>query len=128
MSRYKRLYCDRRARPGVTIQRARAAIQCQCPATWRRELRYARQCDDKALVAQRVTRRAWHSTRHGRACARHDQARSTTRRQCAPRHGTTRSAQREVCAQPGPWVCEHCALDSVLTQCTVLSHCLGHYS
>ena len=32
-----------------------------------------------------------------------------------------------VCAQLGPR-CAHCTLDLVLTQCTVYSHCLEHFS
>ena len=40
---------------------------------------------------------------------------------------TTRRSARALCMQAGPG-CAHYALDSVLTQCTVLSHCLGHCS
>ena len=40
-------------------------------------------------------------------------------------HDTTPGALRQgrPSAQPGPWVCAHCALDPVLNQDTVLSHC-----
>ena len=76
------------------------------------------------------------TTRQGMAC-------DTTL--YAPRHGD----QRALCARPrrSAWAecarpghsacaecpqagsgCAHCTLDSVLTQCTVLSHCLGHCS
>ena len=43
----------------------------------------------------------------------------------APGAPTTQPVQRATCVQPRPWVCAHCALDPVLTQDTVLSHCLG---
>ena len=56
---------------------------------------------------------------------RHGQARPATRPGKA--YDTTQHERsvRAVCEQAGPWVCAHCALDPVLTQCTVLSHCLG---
>ena len=44
-----------------------------------------------------------------------------------PRHGAQRSAW-EQCAQPGSLGCAPCVLDPVLTQCTILSHCLDHCS
>ena len=76
----------------------------------------------RGYATQCLARR--YGARHGApACAwaqRHSRAKPATRpgqacdmAQCAHRLGQG-------------WV--HCARDLVLTQCTVLSHCLGHYS
>ena len=65
-----------------------------------RELRYVQQCAQGAR-------------RHGRTCAATRPGQACDTAQCARKLGQG-------------WV--HCALDSVLTQCTVLSHCLGHCS
>ena len=63
---------------------------------------------------------------------------ATIRRRYAPRHGSVRAVTRRyasglgaVRARPGRNLghgCAHCALDPVLTQCTVLSYCLDHCS
>ena len=46
-------------------------------------------------------------------------------------HPTTRRCERglgAVCAAQAGSGCAHCTPDSVLSQCTILSHCLGHCS
>ena len=72
------------------------------------------------------------------ACAATLPGTTTIWRQCAPRHGsvcpaTRRSARGQGAVQARPvrslgHGCVHCSLDPVLTQCTVLSHCLDNCS
>ena len=58
----------------------------------------------------------------------HNKALYEPRNDASARHDT---AQHTACVQPVRSLghgCVHCALDPVLTQCTVLSHCLDHCS
>ena len=59
---------------------------------------------------------------HSQAHARHGQEGGHDTAQSSPRHG----AQQRASSQGHGGV--HCALDPILTQCTVLSHYLDHCS
>ena len=82
-------------------------------------------CDTRSSARGGVaTQRLRHSARHGRACADTWPGQAYDTAPGAPPHGQPSKQHAHRLGQG--WV--HCALDSVLTQCTVLSHCLGHCS
>ena len=96
-------------------------------------LRYGRRgCNTACPCVQHSAQKAPYDTapmRHDTAGARlrhcHDTAGEGATIRPNARHDTA------LCSWPvrslgQGWV--HCALDSVLTQCTILSHCLGHCS
>ena len=79
-------------------------------------------CDTARPGARRHN--AWHNTRHDREEG-HDTARGRpATRRCAHGLGTVRMQHAHNLGLG----CAHCALDPVLTQCTVFSHCLDHCS
>ena len=125
-SRYNRLYRDRRKAWPLGVSRSMLRHGRAC-ATIRPG--GARHCRGGCDTTRSSTR---HSARHGRCALRQDREEGHYTAEVGLRHGTwcatTWPTQRATCAQPGPWVCAHCALDLVLTQCTVLSHYLGHCS
>ena len=69
------------------------------------------------------------ATRPGHAATRprHGRPQATIRPGTGPLHCRLGHSVRGLCVQVGPG-CAPGAPDSVLTQCTVLSHCLGHCS
>ena len=136
-SQYKKIISWLGATVCVAIWRSRAAIQ-RCDTACET---VGHACD----TARSACGGSWvtiHFLYHDRRGARDTTMcacdTATTRRQCAPRHSPVRAATRRcardlgvVRAQPVRslgHVCVHCALDPVLTQCTVLSHCLDHCS
>ena len=127
MSRYKRLYRDRRGRPGVAIQHARAAIRRKRPTTRLKGLRHGAQ--------QRTQARGdtVHSTARDKDCDTTGARCDTVG--CALRHGQDTASGAPLYGRPSAqWArslgsgCAPCAPNPVLTQCTVLSYCFGHCS
>ena len=128
VSRYKWVYRDRRGRPSVTTQRSRGCDMAQgrcdthgsAPHRARQEpmLRY------KVCI---VTGGEAVALRHDAHTPRHSRCTPTTWPRYGPARATTGCCARgrdAVCVQAGSG-CAHCMPDSVLTQCTILSHCLG---
>ena len=127
--------CRDTVQPGLQYDAQRPATWGKGPATWRkgattRTAAHATQRAARAKVAIQFLyhdRGARHSVATLRACTR---VRATTRP--SARHDTAPNARpgrsaHSVGAQLGSG-CAPCAPNPVLTQCTVLSHCLGHYS
>ena len=125
--------------------RGEATTRPSGPATRPRGLktRPGRRCDTARLCAgDNVRDSEQHGLRHGRCALRHDQGEATIRPGARPQHGrgpghytagpghdTARhgrpSTQRARSLGHG---CAYCALDPVLTENTVLSHCLDYFS
>ena len=119
VSHYNRLYLDRRKAWSLGVSRYNAATR---PGLC---------CDTAEEPTTRRTEACACAQRHGRRLLRHDREGATTlscvrhdTAQLAPRHGAVHAAWAQWAHNFGSG-CAPGVPNPVLTQCTVLSHCLG---
>ena len=118
-------------RPGCWVYREIGCDTVRSNAAIRSSMRHNTAQEVRDMARRAATRRGLerdtalrHDLRNDRARPRYHASALQDTTQHAPRHRAVRARLVHNLGQG--WV--HCALDLVLTQCTILSHCLGHCS